>query len=222
MRVPNWNNYGTIANQVKQIGLQQRFQFQKNMSHELSARQSEFDRMQEQMKQQQKTSKLSGITMKLRAGETLSNEELEYLQTESPELYREAIELKREKEAYEKALRQCRIKEDAERLHRQKTEQLLSQLGKGQTAEQISGKLQAMRIVFGKFLRSQQYRSLPEKRQKRGSKDISVDRKMDSTSKPPHAQKLKQAIASYSKNFLLDSDVGKSIDEQQLKHGKKE
>lgn len=217
MRIPNWNNYGTIANQVKQIGLQQKFQFQKNTSSESSARQSEFDRMQKQMEQEQKSSKINGITMKLRAGETLSNEELEYLQTESPELYREALELKREKEAYEKALRQCRSKEDAERLHRQKTEQLLSQLGKGQTAEQISGKLQAMRIVFGKFLRSQQYRSLPEKRQK-GSKNSSVDKRMESTSISPPAQKLKQAITSYTRNYLLDSDGG----EQQPKHGKKE
>lgn len=222
MRVPNWNNYGTITNQVKQIGLQRRFQFQKNTMYESSARQSEFDRMQEQMKQQQKNSKISGITMKLRAGETLSNEELEYLQAESPELYREAIELKREKEAYEKALRQCRSKEDAERLHRQKTEQLLSRLGKGQTAEQISGKLQTMRIVFGKFLQSQQYRSLPEKRQKRGSKISSAVRSTNITAELPNAQEWKQAIASYTKNFLFDSDVGGSTDNQQFKHGKKE
>ena len=48
--------------------------------------------------------KLSDISTKLKAGSSLTSEEIEYLQRNNPELYKEYEEIQNEKKAYEREL----------------------------------------------------------------------------------------------------------------------
>lgn len=60
--------------------------------------------------------KLRKIHQKLEAGGTLTQREREYLQAKDPEAYQELVKLEKEQEAYERALKRCRTKEDVQRL----------------------------------------------------------------------------------------------------------
>lgn len=64
--------------------------------------------------------KLERIKRKLRAGARLTASEKEFLRRYAPQLYREAVAIEREREAYEKRLKQCRTKEEAERVKTEK------------------------------------------------------------------------------------------------------
>lgn len=61
-------------------------------------------------------SKLRKIHQKLEAGGTLTQREREYLQAKDPEAYQELVKLEKEQEAYERALKRCRTREDVQRL----------------------------------------------------------------------------------------------------------
>ncbi len=64
--------------------------------------------------------KLERIKRKLRGGGRLTASEKEFLRRYAPELYREAIAIEREREAYENRLKQCRTREEAERVKTEK------------------------------------------------------------------------------------------------------
>lgn len=61
------------------------------------------------------------ISAKVRNGQDLSPDEIAYLQRERPQVYRDYLEIKNEKEAYERKLKKCETKEEVDRL---KVEQL--------------------------------------------------------------------------------------------------
>lgn len=67
--------------------------------------------------------KTEEIASKVYSGQRLSSEELDYLQKNCPELYRDYKEIQNEREAYESKLKQCETKEEVERL---KTNQMNS------------------------------------------------------------------------------------------------
>lgn len=64
--------------------------------------------------------KLERIKRKLRGGGRLTASEKEFLRRYAPELYRQAIAIERERAAYEERLKQCRTKEEAERVKTEK------------------------------------------------------------------------------------------------------
>ena len=60
--------------------------------------------------------KLSKIMQKVYSGKKLSGEELSYLQAKSPELYEKVRDMEQEQKSYEKELKNCRTKEDVQRV----------------------------------------------------------------------------------------------------------
>ena len=64
----------------------------------------------------QESRQKEGINNKLKAGEGLTPEEIDYLKKNDPKAYKEYQELQQEKEAYEKRLKSCKTKEDVESL----------------------------------------------------------------------------------------------------------
>ena len=78
--------------------------------------------------------KLERIKRKLRAGGRLTPAEKEFLRKYAPGLYREAIAAEQEREAYEARLRQCRTKEEAERVT---TEKMMEMMAKKDEAAEI-------------------------------------------------------------------------------------
>lgn len=74
------------------------------------------------------TNRLEKIMDKLQNGEKLSSEEMEYLRKNVPELYEKALQICTERAACENELKNCKSKEEVQRLKMNKTASYLSQL----------------------------------------------------------------------------------------------
>ncbi len=61
--------------------------------------------------------KLQKITNKVNVGAKLTDKEMEYLKEKNPQLYEKLRQIEKEQKAYEEALRHCKSKDEAQRLH---------------------------------------------------------------------------------------------------------
>ncbi|MBE7003495.1 MAG: hypothetical protein E7425_04300 [Ruminococcaceae bacterium] len=61
--------------------------------------------------------KMQKITAKVDAGAKLTEKEMEYLKEKNPQLYEKLRQIEKEQKAYEEALRHCKSKDEAQRLH---------------------------------------------------------------------------------------------------------
>ena len=61
--------------------------------------------------------KLQKITNKVSVGAKLTEKEMEYLREKNPQLYEKLRQIEREQKDYEEALRHCKTKDEAQRLH---------------------------------------------------------------------------------------------------------
>lgn len=71
---------------------------------------------------------LASIRAKLDAGGSLTEEERAYLKQHDPQTYQELLEEEQEQAAYERALRSCKTKEEADRLQMNRIGQSLSRI----------------------------------------------------------------------------------------------
>ena len=71
---------------------------------------------------------LASIRAKLDAGGSLTEEERAYLKQHDPQAYQELLEEEQEQAAYERALRSCKTKEEADRLQMNRIGQSLSRI----------------------------------------------------------------------------------------------
>ena len=70
---------------------------------------------------------------KLQNGEKLSSEEMEYLRKNAPELYEKALQISTERTACENELKNCKSKEDVQRLKMHKTASYLPEVHTSRT-----------------------------------------------------------------------------------------
>lgn len=168
---------GTIRNAVKLAQLdskwQQKKQSGKIFEKETSPQMQMLKQYQEDLQKMRKSNEMSSITAKMKAGEDLTPEEIAYLQKNHPDIYREYMELKEEKEAYERQLKNCKTKEEAERLKVNKMNGILSQaksvmnnpnIPKGAKVgimEKLLMKAMGIEKVHQLFVESGQYAELP-------------------------------------------------------------
>ncbi len=139
-------------------------------------------RLQEQLESTKKSNILAAIDGKLKAGGELTKEELEYLKAHNPKLYEEAMEIKREREAYKNALKNCKTKEEVERLNTNKMNQFLSQakairnnpnLPKGEKVaqlEKILRRVMGIQTEHNRFIQTKAYQDLPREEELREAK----------------------------------------------------
>ena len=71
---------------------------------------------------------LTSIRAKLEAGGSLTEEERAYLRQHDPQAYQELLQEEQEQAAYERALRSCKTKEEADRLQMNRIGQSLSRI----------------------------------------------------------------------------------------------
>ena len=71
---------------------------------------------------------LASIRVKLDAGGSLTEEERAYLRQHDPQAYQELLQEEQEQAAYERALRSCKTKEEADRLQMNRIGQSLSRI----------------------------------------------------------------------------------------------
>ena len=111
---------GTIKNNVNFAVVDNKWQQKKQnpgkSSEDLTPEERELQRFQEQAASIRESKKPADIAAKLQAGGKLTVEEIEYLKKNDPEALKEYEEVQRERESYKKQLRNCKSKEEVEKL----------------------------------------------------------------------------------------------------------
>lgn len=118
-------------------------------------------------------SQMQTIQTKLSSGKKLTSEEKAYLKEKDPAAYQKAVASEQEQKRYEQELKQCRTKEDVQRLRLSHLSSSLSQVNSIKNNPHISeekklqfisieqGKLAAMDQLTQKFVKQSQYQNLP-------------------------------------------------------------
>ena len=173
---------GTISNAVRQDFLSKKFEAKKKSGNILSKQeknsnvnrtpeQSMIERFREEMKQNKENSKINGIANKVTNGEDLTPEEEQYLAAKNPGLFNSYKQAKLEQKAYEEKLKNCKTKDEVQRLKTNTVNGYLAEMsaakGTGSkgaivaTAKKVLAKLRNIEKVELEFIESGAYSSLP-------------------------------------------------------------
>lgn len=144
---------------------------------------------QDQLEHNRETQKRQKIDNKIMSGGSLSPEEISYLEKNDPVALKKYRETKEEKESYKEKLRQCKTKEEVDRVKLQKLGELessLSSVVNGPTipksaklakAQEILAKTNNIEAAHLEFVKSADYQSMPtddeKKEQDAADNDIS-------------------------------------------------
>ena len=177
---------GTIKRSVRMAALDQKWQQKKNSFGqdkkkltEMTAEERQLQDFREQAEQMRKSQKHANIDAKLAAGDKLTPEEIEYLRQNNPQALRDYEETQRERESYKRALRNCRTKEEVERLKYAKMGQFMAEakkissnacIPKGKKVALLKRILQQVTAVedeHKEFLKTSRYASLPTEEEAR-------------------------------------------------------
>lgn len=177
---------GTIKNSVRMAVLDQKWQQKKNSFGqdkkklaEMTAEERQLQDFREQAEQMRKSQKHANIDAKLAAGEELTPEEIEYLRQNNPQALKDYEDTQKERESYKRALRNCRTKEEVERLKYTKMGQFMAEakkissnacIPKGKKVALLKRILQQATAVedeHKEFLKTSRYASLPTEEEAR-------------------------------------------------------
>ncbi len=192
---------GTIKRSVRMAALDQKWQQKKNSFGqdkkklaEMTAEERQLQDFREQAEQMRKSRKHANIDAKLAAGEELTPEEIEYLRQNNPQALKDYEDTQRERESYKRALRNCRTKEEVERLKYTKMGQFMAEakkissnacIPKGKKVALLKRILQQATAVedeHKEFLKTSRYASLPtEEEAREAEKAEKEQRKAENT-----------------------------------------
>lgn len=170
---------GTVANHVKMQMLDTKWQQKKKdinsrKKEDMTAEQRMLESFKEQAAKERERSATSELYTKLQTGGTLTVDEIAYLKENNPEALAEYERAQAEKKAYEKALKNCRTKEEVDRLKVGRLGSFAAQaktiannpyIPKGKKLEllkRLNNEICLIRDAHNKFVRSGAYKDLPE------------------------------------------------------------
>ena len=128
---------------------------------------------QDQLEHNRETQKRQKIDNKIMSGGSLSPEEISYLEKNDPVALKKYRETKEDKESYKEKLRQCKTKEEVDRVKLQKLGELESSLSsvvndptipksaKLAKAQEILAKTNNIEAAHLEFVKSADYQSMP-------------------------------------------------------------
>lgn len=134
---------------------------------------------QEQLEHNREAEKRQKIDNKIMSGVSLSPEEISYLEKNDPAALKKYRETKEEKESYKEKLRQCKTKEEVDRVKLQKLGELESSLSsvvndpavpksaKLAKAQEILAKTNNIETAHLEFVKSAEYQSMPTEEEKK-------------------------------------------------------
>lgn len=177
-----WMISGSIRQSVKMATMNALIEEKKTKGfvekqRQLSPEERMIEQFKEQAAQEKEAEYTNGIANKVMSGKNLSAEEIEYLQQKNPELLKKYREMQEEKKSYERQLRNCKTKEEVERVRVNKINGYLAQaksishnavIPKGEKKamlEEIMARLINMEKVHAKFVKSEQYRKMPREQE---------------------------------------------------------
>ncbi len=169
---------GTIRENVKMAQMTHKVEEKKAKGFRVEKNLTEEERMlnmfQEQIEQNREADNYTKISTKIQSGETLTAEEIRYLEQNNPQLLKTYREIQQEKKSYERQLRNCKTKEEVERLKVNKlngymaqakdisTNPYIPKAKKKALLEAIMAKITNMQKVHYKFVKSTEYENLAE------------------------------------------------------------
>lgn len=129
------------------------------------------DKVLEDLKKQEEQSELNGILNKLYTGAELSAGELDLLREKAPELYKIAMEARQMEKDIENKLKNCRSKDEAERIKMNAMQNVAYRCGGNSSGSNIPESQQirarilfaSVNKVFREFYESEDYAMLPQK-----------------------------------------------------------
>lgn len=172
------NMIGTVRNTVKLAEADMKWQQKKSSgklkkNQEMTPEMRMLEKYKEQAAEMREQRQMAGIEAKIKSGEALTPEEIEYLKKKKPEAYRDYEEIQREKQAYEKELKSCKTKDDVEKLKLEKMGSFMAQaksvsnnpnIPKGKKLalmEKILAKANGIQKVYLAFTKTAQYQQMP-------------------------------------------------------------
>ncbi|MDE5747774.1 MAG: hypothetical protein K2I21_09390 [Acetatifactor sp.] len=176
---------GTIKSAVNLAQMDQKWQQKKarptkqERNRELTVQERQLQQYKEDMERMREQSRQTEISNKLKAGYTLTNEEITYLRRNNPEALKEYEEVKRERAAYEKQLKNCKSKEETEKLKLTKMGSFLAETKaisndpyipkskKIELLEKLQKKAAGVQAVHQDFTETLRYQQLPESEDER-------------------------------------------------------
>lgn len=169
---------GTVRNAVKLNTLTKNFEQKKNsgnllMKQELNRKanmtpeEKLLNQFKTQMENDREQKAKNELANKVMRGEDLTPQEQQYLARSNPGLYNSYKHMKEEEQAYEEKLRQCKTKDEVQKLKTDTMCAYLSELKsasgeeKSAKAMEIMGKVRVVLKAEAKFVQSGEYAVLP-------------------------------------------------------------
>lgn len=235
---------GTIKRSVRMAALDQKWQQKKNSFGqdkkkltEMTAEERQLQDFREQAEQMRKSQKHANIDAKLAAGEELTPEEIEYLRQNNPQALKDYEDTQKERESYKRALRNCRTKEEVERLKYTKMGQFMAEakkissnacIPKGKKVALLKRILQQATAVedeHREFLKTSRYASLPTEEEAREAEKAEKEQReaettgADETENTEEVKDTDAEDAEGTKNS--DAESTKDIGAESANHTKK-
>lgn len=199
---------GTLYDSMKNMKLQMRFaQRKQNPYLPKGEEDPQITRLREDAARVRRSNKVMELDSKLRAGAQLTSQELAYLRDNHPELYREAMEIRRERQAYKEKLRRCKTQEEVDHLQMQTLQGFAGQVKavsananlpqekKLALLDHIAKRLAAVSSEQTQFVRSGAYDRLPREEERRQERPAQRQRGEDAAAQReplPVAQLLRE------------------------------
>lgn len=169
---------GTIYNTGKMLEMAQKWEQKKASGNilkkeTLSPEEQQIKAFEEQLEQNREGSEYGAIYAKIQSGRKLSAAEEDKLKEKDPKMYMEYKADQMEQEAYEKRLKNCKTKEEAEKLHVNRLNGKLAELKsivnnpnipkseKRKVAQRILGETNRTVQIFQTFAKSVEFKKLP-------------------------------------------------------------
>lgn len=182
---------GTIYQSGKMLEMTQKWEQKKASGNilqkevqVLTPEEQQFQMYKEQLEKQREGNEYSTIYAKLQSGKELSPAEEDKLRAKDPKLYMEYKADQMEQKAYEKRLKNCKTKEEAEKLHVNRLNGKLSELKsimnnpnipkseKLKEAQRILGDTTKTVQIFHTFTESTEFKKLPTEEEKMQSEQV--------------------------------------------------
>lgn len=175
----NFPMVGTITSNIRLVELNQKWEKRKEEFTKPVEEQknSILESLKEDMERIRKSNEINAIYTKMKCGSELSQKDLDYLRTNSPQLYEKAVKIAKEREQYRKELERCQTKEDVQTLNTNKINSLFNEAksimgnasipasAKLNKMEEIEMRLNSIQNEHMKFISTPKYSALPERRE---------------------------------------------------------
>lgn len=181
---------------------------------------------QDQLEHNREAEKRQKIDNKIMSGGSLSPEEISYLEKNDPVALKKYRETKEDKESYKEKLRQCKTKEEVDRVKLQKLGELESSLSsivndpaipksaKLAKAQEILAKTNNIEAAHLEFVKSADYQSMPtdEEKKEQDAADNDISDEITDSDKADNTQDKADNVTDDNNNHVSDIENPDTVD----------